>query len=116
MNIIGDVKGKDLLIYDDIIDTAGSVCHAVEALKKAGAKSVIAFITHGVLSGPAVDRLNNSLLDKLYITDSCFLSPEKKAIKCVEVVSCADILAKVIKICHNEGSINDVIVAMRENK
>jgi len=76
MNIIGEVKDKDLLIYDDIIDTAGSVCHAVEALKNAGAKSVVAFITHGVLSGPAVERLNKSKLDKLYISDSCYLSPE----------------------------------------
>jgi len=70
MNIIGDVAGRDCILFDDIVDTAGTLCNAAEALMNAGAKSVAAYVTHGVLSGPAVERVSNSVLTSLVVTDS----------------------------------------------
>jgi len=78
MNIIGDVKGKICIVPDDIIDTAGTLCNAVEALKKEGAASVKAYITHPVLSGPAIERISNSSMDELVVTNSIPLSQEGK--------------------------------------
>jgi len=99
MNIIGDsVKGKDCFIFDDIIDTGGSLCNAAEALKKEGAEKIYAFATHGVLSGNAVEKIQNSQLEKLYITDSL---PSKKCPK-IEVLSVAKYLADAI-LCINEN-------------
>ena len=78
MNIIGDVKGKICIVPDDIIDTAGTLCNAVEALKNEGAASVKAYITHPVLSGPAIERISNSSMDELVVTNSIPLSQEGK--------------------------------------
>ncbi len=103
MNILGEVKGKNLVIIDDIIATGGSLMEAAAALKKAGAKDICAMITHGVLSGDVFEKLENSPLKKLYISDSIALrKPHPK----VEVISMASLLAEAIKRIHWEVSIS----------
>ncbi|WP_024789317.1 MULTISPECIES: ribose-phosphate pyrophosphokinase [unclassified Lebetimonas] len=101
MNIIGDVKGKDVILIDDMIDTAGTICHAAKALKEKGAVSVMAFATHGVLSGPAIDRIKNSVLDEVIISDTI---PFKKTCKKIKILSTAKLFAEVIRrIVYNES-------------
>jgi ribose-phosphate pyrophosphokinase len=104
MNIIGDVKGKVCVIIDDIVDSAGTLCNAAESLINEGAKSVIAYISHGVLSGAAIERIANSKLEKLYITNS--INPKSETLKCdkIEVLSVAPLIAEVIRrIMTNTG-------------
>jgi ribose-phosphate pyrophosphokinase len=104
MNIIGDVKGKVCVIIDDIVDSAGTLCNAAESLISEGAKSVIAYISHGVLSGAAIQRIANSKLEKLYITNS--INPTNETLKCdkIEVLSVAPLIAEVIRrIMTNTG-------------
>jgi ribose-phosphate pyrophosphokinase len=95
VSIVGSVKDKDCIIVDDIVDTAGTLCNAANELKKLGARSVMAFITHGVLSEPAVDRIRDSGLDYCYITDSIPLTKNKKCNKII-VLSLAEVLANAI--------------------
>jgi ribose-phosphate pyrophosphokinase len=103
MNILGEVKGRNLVIIDDIIATGGSLMEAAHALKKAGAKDICAMITHGVLAGDVFEKLDRSPLKKLYISDSIALrSPHPK----VEVISVAALLAEAIKRIHWEVSIS----------
>ena len=103
MNVIGDIEGKHTIMVDDIIDTAGSMTKAAEALKKFGAKSVYACCTHAVLSGPAIERIQNSVIEKLVVTDTIPLAPEKQIDK-IDVVSVAPMFAKAItRISHNES-------------
>ena len=83
MNIIGDIQGKVCIVPDDIIDTAGTLCNAANALKENGAKAVKAYITHPVLSGPAIERLENSSIDELIVTNSIPLTPDAK--KCSKI-------------------------------
>lgn len=78
MNIIGDIKDKDILIIDDIIDTAGTLCNAANALKERGAKSVRACATHAILSGPAIERIKNSAIEELVILDTIPLPGRKE--------------------------------------
>jgi ribose-phosphate pyrophosphokinase len=94
-DVIGNVEGKNCVIVDDIVDTAGTLVAAADMLLKKGAKSVRACITHGVLSGPAVERLNNSSLEELVITDT--IPTEDKPIKMKKVISIAPTIAEVIK-------------------
>ena len=104
MNIIGEVAGKTCIIIDDIVDSAGTLCNAANALIEVGAKSVIAYITHGVLSSNAIERVENSKLSKLFITNSINLSEEAKACKKIEALSVAPLLAEVItRIASNFG-------------
>lgn len=105
MNILGEVKGKDACIVDDIIATAGSLVEAVDALKSKGVKDVYATITHAVLSGPAIERLKKSALKKLYVTNTISLPPEKKIDK-IEVLSVAPLLGEAIKRIHKEESVS----------
>lgn len=93
LSIVGEVKGKRCIIVDDIVDTAGTLCNAADELKKLGAERVEAFITHGVLSLDAVDKIEKSGLDKLVITDSIALKKESNKI---EVISLNELLAKII--------------------
>ena len=93
VSIVGDVKGKRCIIVDDIVDTAGTLCNAADELKKLGAERVEAFITHGVLSLDAVDKIEKSGLDKLVITDSI---PLKRESSKIEVISLNELLAKII--------------------
>lgn len=106
MNIIGEVKGKDCIIFDDIVDSAGTLCNAAKALKDEGAKTVSAYITHGVLSGKAVERISNSSLEDLYITDSIPLSAEAAGESRIKVASIAPLIASGIQSIYNETSIS----------
>ncbi len=81
MNIIGEVEGKTCVMIDDLIDTAGTLCQAVKALKDEGATKVVAYVTHPVLSGPAISRLNESVLDELVVTDTIPLSAEAQGLQ-----------------------------------
>ncbi|MRJ06791.1 MAG: ribose-phosphate pyrophosphokinase [Epsilonproteobacteria bacterium] len=107
MNIIGNVEGKDVILIDDMVDTAGTLVNAARALKEKGATSVRAFATHGVLSGPAFDRIENSPLDKLIITDTI---PLKRPSPKIEVLKSGRLFAEVIRrIMYNE-SINKLFI------
>ena len=105
MDIIGDVKGKTAVLVDDIIDTAGTMCKAAAAIKERGATEVYACATHGVLSGPAIDRIRESVLKELIITDTIPLPEEKKLDK-IEVLSIAPLFAEVIRRVHSEESVS----------
>ena len=96
MSIIGDVKGKRCLMIDDMIDTAGTLCQGAQAIKDAGAIEVYAGCTHAVLSGPAIERLEKSAINKLVMLDTVHLPDEKKLDK-FEVLSVADIFAAAIE-------------------
>ena len=108
MNIIGDVEGRDCIIVDDMVDTAGTLCKAAAALKERGAKRVVAYITHPVLSGPAIENLNNSVLDKLVVTDTIPLSPEAKECDRIRVIGIGDMLGETIRRIHEEESVSVV--------
>ncbi|MFA4854049.1 MAG: ribose-phosphate pyrophosphokinase [Candidatus Omnitrophota bacterium] len=106
IHIMGEVENKNVIIVDDMIATGSSLIEAVEALKKAGAKTIYAAITHGVLSGPAIQRIDQCEgLEKLLISDSIPLSEEKKHPK-IQVLSVANLLAEAIKRIHNEESVS----------
>lgn len=105
MNIIGEVKDKNLVIIDDIIDTAGTLCNAANALKERGAKSVRACATHGILSGPAVERIRDSALEELILLDTIPLSEEKKLAK-IRVESVAPIFAQAIQRIYADQSVS----------
>ena len=106
MNIIGDVEGRDVIICDDIVDSAGTLCNAAKAIKEKGAKTVAAYITHGVLSGKAVERINASVIDSIYVTDSIPLSEAASKEKKIKVVSIAQLIASAIKNISEETSIS----------
>ncbi len=106
MHIIGDVAGKKVLIVDDMIDTAGTLTKAAAALADAGAVSVSALATHAVLSGPAMDRIANSVLDKVIVTDTIQLSEAAMASPKIEVVSVAPLFAEAIRAIHHHDSIS----------
>lgn len=97
MNIIGDVAGKTCVMVDDIVDTAGTLCAAAAALKERGAKKVVAYCVHPVLSGAAMSNLENSQLDQLVVTNTLPLSPEAKANPKIRVLSVAELLAETIR-------------------
>ncbi|MCF7832186.1 MAG: ribose-phosphate pyrophosphokinase [Candidatus Marinimicrobia bacterium] len=107
MNIIGDVKGKRCLIFDDMADTAGTLVAAAKHLKMEGASEVICAFTHAVLSGPAIERLKNSEISKIYTTDTIAL-PKEKILPNMEIVSVASILAASIQRSHVNESISDL--------
>ena len=106
MNIIGDVSGKTCLLVDDIVDTAGTLCTAASALKDHGAEKVIAYCTHPVLSGPAIDRITASNLDELVVTDTVPLSAAAIASGRIRQLSMASMLAESIRRVSNEESIS----------
>ena len=105
MTALGEVEGRDILIVDDMIDTAGTICMAANMLMERGAKSVRAAITHPVLSGNAYERINESALEEIIVTDTIPLNPEKDLHK-FTVLSCADIVAECIERVHNYQSIS----------
>ncbi len=108
INIIGDVKGKDCIIVDDIVDSAGTLCNAAEALMKDGAKSVSAYITHGVLSGKALERIANSALKELVMTDSIKPTDVVKAVKNIRILSIASLIAEAVKRTSEETSVSSL--------
>ena len=108
MNIIGEVEGRTCVIMDDIVDTAGTLCKAAQALKENGAKRVMAYCTHAVLSGPAISRSNESDLDVLVVTDTIPLSDEARACKRIRTVSIGELLADTILRISNEESVSSL--------
>jgi ribose-phosphate pyrophosphokinase len=105
-NIIGDVTGRRLIIFDDIVDSAGTLCSAAQSLMDAGAAEVSAYITHGVLSGAAVERVKNSVLKELVITDSIDASDHAKPDNKIRQVSCASLIGEAIRRIANEESVS----------
>ena len=110
MNIIGDIKDKVCIVPDDIIDTAGTLCNAAKALKDQGAAGVKAYITHPVLSGPAIERLNNSEIDELVVTNSIPLSQEGKKCSKIRVISLSATIAECMKRLNNEESLSEMFI------
>ena len=110
MNIIGEVEGKVCIVPDDIIDTAGTLCNAANALKEKGAKAVKAYITHPVLSGPAIERLEKSEIDELVVTNSIPLSPDAKKCSKIRVISLASTIAECIKRLSDEESLSEMFL------
>jgi ribose-phosphate pyrophosphokinase len=110
MNIIGEVAGKTCVLIDDLVDTAGTLCHAAKALKDAGAKRVLAYITHAVLSGPAVERISKSSLDELVVTDTIPLQPSAKACAKIRQLSVAGLLAETMRRIRDEESVSSLYI------
>src|SRR3954467_15522514 len=110
MNVVGDVEGRTCIIQDDIIDTAGTITKAATALKANGAQRVIACAVHGVLSGPAIDRIEKSPIDKLIVTNTIPLSPAGAACSNGVVLSVARLLGQAIKSIHEETSVSSLFV------
>ena len=108
MNIIGDINNRDCIIVDDIVDTAGTLCNAAEALINEGANSVSAYITHGVLSGPAIERLQNSKLKELVITDS--IAPTKLILDAsnIRILNLAPLIAEAIRRISSDSSVSSL--------
>jgi ribose-phosphate pyrophosphokinase len=110
MNIIGEVDGRTCVIMDDIVDTAGTLCKAAQALKEHGAKRVLAYCTHAVLSGSAIERLNESALDELVVTDTIPLRDNARACPRIRVVSIAGLLAETLLRISNEESVSSLFM------
>jgi ribose-phosphate pyrophosphokinase len=110
MNVIGDIEGRDCVILDDMIDTAGTLTNAAKALKEKGARSVIAAATHAVLSGPAVERIANSVLDEVVVSDTIPLSEAAQKTGKIKVLSVSKTLGEAIKRIHNGDSVSSLFV------
>jgi ribose-phosphate pyrophosphokinase len=110
MNIIGEVKGKNCVMIDDMVDTAGTLCHAARALNDHGAASVSAYITHAVLSGPAVSRITDSFLDEVVVTDTIPLNDEAQACTKIRQLSTAELLAETMRRISDEESVSSLYV------
>ena len=108
MNIIGEVDGRDCILFDDIVDTAGTLCNAADALLAKGAKSVSAYVTHGVLSGPAIERVSSSRLSSLVVTDSIAASETMKACPQLRYLSIAPLLAEGVRRISEESSVSSL--------
>ena len=110
MNIIGEVEGKNCVMIDDMVDTAGTLCHAARALKDRGAETVSAYITHAVLSGPAVGRIDESALDEVVVTDTIPLGEQARACKKIRQLSTANLLAETMRRISDEESVSSLYV------
>ena len=110
MNVIGEINGKVCIVPDDIIDTAGTLCNAASALKEKGAKAVKAYITHPVLSGPAIERINDSDIDELVVTNSIPLNKEAQKCSKIRVISISNIIAECIIRLSNEESLSEMFL------
>ena len=108
MNIIGDVKGRACILIDDIIDSGGTLCNAAEALMAAGASSVSAYISHGVLSGKAVERVNASALKELVITDSILATDAAKDSGTIRILPIAPLIGEAIRRIADESSVSSL--------
>ena len=110
MNIIGDVEGRNCVLMDDMVDTAGTLCKAAQALKDHGAKRVLAYCVHPVLSGSAIERINNSVIDELVVTDTIPLTPEAQLSPRIRQLSVADVLAETIRRINNDDSVSSLFI------
>jgi ribose-phosphate pyrophosphokinase len=110
MNIIGDVNGRTCVIMDDMVDTANTLCEAARALKEQGAVRVVAYCTHPVLSGPAIGRIEASVIDELVVTDTIPLKPEAEACAKIRIVSVAELMAETMRRICEESSVSSLFV------
>jgi ribose-phosphate pyrophosphokinase len=110
MNIIGEIEGRTCVIVDDLVDTANTLCEAARALKERGAAKVLAYCTHPVLSGKAIERISNSALDELVVTDTIPLSEEAAKCKRIRVLSIAGLFAETMLRISNEDSVSSLFV------
>lgn len=110
MHIIGDVKDRDCIIVDDIVDTASTLCRAVEALKEHGAAKVVAYVTHPVLSGKAIHNIDHSLLDEIVVTDTIPLSPAAQQCSRIRQLTLSDMIAEAIRRISGSGSLSKMFI------
>jgi ribose-phosphate pyrophosphokinase len=110
MNVIGEVEGKSCVLIDDMVDTAGTLCQAAQALKDEGAIKVVAYITHAVLSGAAIERITKSVLDELIVTDTIPLSDAGRACERIRQLSVAGLLAETIRRISDEESVSSLYI------
>jgi len=110
MNIIGDVDGRSCVMIDDLVDTAGTLCRAAAALKEHGAQRVVAYCTHAVLSGPAVDTITDSVLDELVVTNTIPLRPEARNCPRIRQLSIGELLAETMRRVSNEESVSSLFM------
>jgi ribose-phosphate pyrophosphokinase len=110
MNIIGEVKGKTCVMIDDMVDTAGTLCQAAQALKDEGAERVVAYITHAVLSGNAVERIEKSVLDEIVVTDTIPLGAAAQQCRKIRQLSVAGLLAETIRRIRDEESVSSLYI------
>ncbi len=110
MHLIGDVRGKIAIILDDMIDTAGTLTQAAKALKENGASAIYACATHGVLSGPAIERINNSAIEEILLTDTIPLGDKELQTSKVRMLSIAELLAEAIRRIHEDESVSSLFV------
>lgn len=115
MNIIGDVKGKKAIIIDDMIDTAGTITNAAQAIKDAGATEVYACGTHGVFSDPAIERIDQSVIKTMVVTDSIYL-PEEKRLDKIELISVSELIGQAIERIYEERSVSPLFYRKFKNK
>lgn len=108
MTLLGDVKDKTAILLDDMIDTAGTMCEASKALKKNGAISIVGYATHGLFSAPALDRIEESKFDSIYVTNSILQEENILMSKKIKVLSCAGLLGAAIRNIHNETSVSEL--------
>ncbi|MBI4811396.1 MAG: ribose-phosphate diphosphokinase, partial [Ignavibacteriales bacterium] len=108
MNIIGNAEGRNILIVDDLIDTAGTFCNAVKTLKAAGANDIYGACTHAMLSGNAISRIETTEISKIYITDSIPMDTKIKATNKIEVLSVAELFSEAIMRAYNDKSISSL--------
>jgi ribose-phosphate pyrophosphokinase len=106
MNLIGEVEGRTCLLVDDMVDTAGTLCKAADALKERGAAKVVAYCTHAVLSGNALENIRTSQLDELVVTDTIPLSAKAREVSKIRQLTIADLLAESMRRVANEESIS----------
>ena len=110
MNVVGQVNGRVCIIQDDIVDTAGTLCNAAQALSDAGAKRVLACAVHGVLSGPALDRIEQSPLEELIVTNTIPMEDARARSGKLRVLSVAKLLGRAIQSIHEETSVSSLFV------
>ena len=108
MNVIGNVKGKSCVMIDDIIDSGGSIVNAAKALKDKGAKEIYVYVTHGVLSGNAVEKIKKSVIKKLILTDTIDNQQKLKGTSNIEVLSISNLMGEAIKRISNSTSVSDL--------
>jgi ribose-phosphate pyrophosphokinase len=110
MHIIGDVRDRTCIIIDDLVDTAGTLCQAARALKEHGARAVVAYATHPVLSGPAVGRINESVIDELVVTDTIPLGEQGRSSPKIRQLGVAELLAETLRRVHHEESVSSLYI------
>jgi ribose-phosphate pyrophosphokinase len=110
MNIIGEVEGRTCVIMDDMVDTANTLCEAANALKEEGAAMVLAYCTHPVLSGKAVERIEKSVIDEVVVTDTIPLREDARASKRIRQLSIAELLAETLRRISNEDSVSSLFM------